>query len=655
MQGQEVVVMDDACKVRQNSVDTRGKVEKCEFLYGGKNKKFTDLTEVQCKEAFLYGWQDQMKKVTGYDALVWENVKHFRVQSLNEDFYTFDGVIYPFYSTLRDESDLDECGEMTYEQKNLLKMLLTTLAPLPRKYYHLYGLYSFEVQCEVVDLDFLERSVYMDEGRDDVTYHMLANGTYGKEQKGSGEFDFQAVREKIDGRRYIKCRVAGKDILVGSGWMPCWADVEVVERTERGLYVLYPETFEDVIIGVYSFISHPWLPYSVYVKGEGTMVLISGKEYRMKQEPTVEVSSKILGWRRDVSVEVVSRKGELVAVRERPDKSILLDEGDALKYLQGTPSASVLPVADIAKSFEISRVQDIVVPFRIKTHRSLCVWGGELVSIMSFKWRKVEVGSVTRIKNCVHSKEAGSYTAEYSREVGPSVRVVDVSSMPVPRYIQAFVYRDFVVSDDWDKAYFVRTGRTISSFMIFAVKGETNIPATPDLPMEVILFLNRSVDPGKCRELPPEFVVVDEHGKRKFVDDVLNKVASKFKIPLGGEYECQRMQYIEKLKDDANQEFRKKMRMSVDQFQTLSILPCSTWGSGVSLVKPTGKHKSKGQKTVKCEPFRRTDAGPTLNGVLAPTPIPTPTLSTIAASSLGKGAGVGRGHRGKVSKWKVKD
>jgi ADP-ribose pyrophosphatase YjhB (NUDIX family) len=166
-------------------------------------------------------------------------------------------------------------------------------------------LLPFELKREV-DSSQPQHSV----GRDDLTYAIWRQSEMGKKIEG--------VRLKINGEKFFlnktrSCLVGYKTIQVPQGFVP-----ELVEEYAGKFYVISPYIRNTLVYEIsgekISFHPHLWrtpkelldIPDLFSHKYDGIMVYVSGREYRCKWSPTVEVQ----------------RGSEVWEVRMEPDRTL---------------------------------------------------------------------------------------------------------------------------------------------------------------------------------------------------------------------------------------------------------------------------------------------------------------------------------------------
>jgi len=160
------------------------------------------------------------------------------------------------------------------------------------------------------------------------------------------------AREKINGTRLVRVIRGSQHYFMGPGIkvaVPNSFPINLIEYYEGKLYVLEPFGFPTTIIDEVEYTSHPWSPCTkelINKSHEGVMLLINGKEFRVKRHPTVEVDTSIYPIKQGVSgVWEVSLDGDNVKfIRPRLGKPAIITDTVVIKTLRALLTLDCIPI-----------------------------------------------------------------------------------------------------------------------------------------------------------------------------------------------------------------------------------------------------------------------------------------------------------------------
>jgi len=248
-----------------------------------------------------------------------DRLKNLKFDSLSEDEILIDHISFPVFFTVDSRP-----RTLSVAADNFERMLITTRFPLVPASMTRY-LLTFSLVEEPLTLPWLTIPPFRGKGNLSMGDLVMESTT------------LVAMREKQDGRPFIRFSTLSGDYLLGSFWMPtvmCVDQAEFIPSTCR-FYVLYPSIPAEYEENRYIFKPHPFVTFNSSVAQtyrEGVMVLISRRgeieEVRVKRENTVElqvVNKKICFNQQEVPCadgvwEMALRGDLLVPVRARQMK-----------------------------------------------------------------------------------------------------------------------------------------------------------------------------------------------------------------------------------------------------------------------------------------------------------------------------------------------
>jgi len=222
-------------------------------------------------------------------------------------------------------------------------------------------------------------------GHEDFTFNQWMS------MKAGPKGNFLAIREKLNGTSL--CRF--NHIMSGPVHFDWSGDQQMMEWTEKGLFVIYPWAVPAHAISGVPIYSHPWKsPNQLEYAAEGAMVLWrdshSIQEYRWKRRATVEVLDEGITW--EVSL---TGSSEWYPIRPRPGLTPTTD----LRVKFPLFREDLMPPAD----FEVLEVRPssssefIVESAAIEVHSPYGVVEGSLVRIVQSQHSSVQDEEIVKI------------------------------------------------------------------------------------------------------------------------------------------------------------------------------------------------------------------------------------------------------------------
>jgi len=182
---------------------------------------------------------------------------------------------------------------LNFVESNYVKMLISTDFPFLGRYEKLRGyMYSYYENEPFYELSVLPQLSVVARGSKIRDLDILS-----VQQIQCRKRRIIGMRQKIDGRGMCLVSFPGGYALMGDIWIVVYSTViQYVERFENSLFVVSPFEFPcPFSFELYTFQTHRFVPYDVEkarLFSHGVMLLMDGIEYRVKANPTIEMSVK---------------------------------------------------------------------------------------------------------------------------------------------------------------------------------------------------------------------------------------------------------------------------------------------------------------------------------------------------------------------------